>query len=98
MKKLALLLATFALAAPTPGCLFAHTRSPLDTNLDTTRLGPKRGTSSAHSLLWLVAWGDASSAAAAKDAGITTLNHMDSEQLFVFFGLYTSWTTIVYGE
>jgi hypothetical protein len=50
------------------------------------------------SVLWLVAWGDASTAAAAKQGGLTTLNHMDMEILSVVFGIYTETTTIVYGD
>jgi hypothetical protein len=50
------------------------------------------------SVLWLIAWGDAGTAAAAKQGGLTTVNHMDRETLFVLFGLYSKSTTIVYGE
>jgi len=81
-----------------PGCLYAHVRTPLDTDLATTKLGSKTGESTARSLLWLFAWGDAGTAAAAKDGGLTTLNHMDAEVLVVLFGLYTETTTIVYGD
>jgi len=80
------------------GCLYAHVLTPYDTNLDKTVLGQKQGKASLHSLLWLVAWGDASTAAAAKEGGITTVNHMDKEVLNVFFGVYTETTTIVYGD
>ena len=86
------------LLAPTQGCLYSKVRTPLDTDLFSTKLGAKTGTSTAHSILWLVAWGDASSAAAARSAGITTLNHMDQESLFIFFGVYAEFTTIVYGD
>ncbi len=51
-----------------------------------------------HSILWLFAWGDASTAAAAKQGDITTVNHMDLEFLNVIFGIYTETTTIVYGN
>jgi len=50
------------------------------------------------SVLWLIAWGDASTSAAAKQGGLMTVNHMDRETLFVLFGLYTKTTTIVYGD
>jgi hypothetical protein len=40
-------------------------------------LGQKKGTAKMHSVLWLVAWGDASTQAAAKDGGISTVNHLD---------------------
>ncbi len=80
------------------GCLYTHVLMPYDTNLDKTMLGQRTGKASMHSVLWLVAWGDASSAAAAKQGGITTLNHMDREFLNIVFGIYTKTTTIVYGD
>ena len=80
------------------GCLYTHVVMPLDTNLDKTVLGPKTGKASMYSVLGLVAWGDSSSAAAAKQGGIATLNHMDREFLNIVFGIYTETTTIVYGD
>jgi hypothetical protein len=73
-------------------------QTPYDTNLDKTVLGQKQGKASMQSVLWLVAWGDASTAAAAKEGEMTTVNHMDREVLSVLFGLYTKTTTIVYGD
>jgi len=80
------------------GCLYSHVLMPYDTNLDKTVLGQKTGRSVMHSVLWLVAWGDASTSAAAKQGGITTVNHMDREFLNIIFGVYTETTTIVYGD
>jgi len=81
-----------------PGCIYGNFGSPLDTDLHGTELGAKRGESSAHSILWLVAWGDAGSKAAAVDGGITTLRHMDRWTLIILFGVYYRETTIVYGD
>jgi TRL-like protein family len=80
------------------GCVYTHVLTPYDTNLDKTVLGQKKGKAAMHSILWLVAWGDASTAAAAKDGGIGVVNHMDREFLNVLFGVYTETTTIVYGD
>jgi len=80
------------------GCLYTHVLTPYDTNLDKTVLGQKTGKAAMHSVLGLVAWGDASTAAAAKEGGLTTVNHMDKEILNIFFGFYTETTTIVYGD
>ena len=80
------------------GCVYTHVLTPYDRNLDKTTLGQKTGKASMQSVLWLVAWGDASTAAAAKQGGITTLNQMDMEFLNVMFGIYTKTTTIVYGD
>lgn len=80
------------------GCLYTHVLTPFDMNVDKTVLGQKTGRSVSHSVLGLVAWGDASTAAAAKQGGLTTINHMDREFLNVIFGVYTETTTIVYGD
>lgn len=80
------------------GCVYTRVVMPLDTNVDKTVLGQKQGKASTESVLWLIAWGDAGTAAAAKQGGITTVNHMDLEFLNVVFGLYTKTTTIVYGD
>jgi hypothetical protein len=80
------------------GCLYANVRAPLDTNVDQTRLGAKVGKASAQSILWLVATGDASVEAAARDGGLTTINHLDVEREVVLFGLFAKTTTIAYGD
>lgn len=80
------------------GCLYSHVLTPYDTNLDKTVMGQKQGTAIMYSVLGLFAWGDASTAAAAKQGGITTVNHMDREFRNIFFGFYTETTTIVYGD
>ena len=51
-----------------------------------------------YSILWLVAWGDASTAAAAMEGSLKTINHMDMEFFNILFGVYTRQTTIVYGD
>ncbi len=81
-----------------PGCVYAHVKQPLDTDLQATRLGSKVGKASNHAVLWLVAWGDASTQAAAQHGGITTINHADSEWLSVLWFVYGRQTTIVYGD
>jgi hypothetical protein len=80
------------------GCTYMHVRAPYDMDVNETELGDKVGKATRRSVLWLVYWGDAGTAAAAKDGGLTTLNHMDREILSVLFGLYYQDTTIVYGE
>jgi hypothetical protein len=81
-----------------PGCLYAHVKTFLDTDLNQTKLGAKTGTSHAQQILWLVAWGDASTKAAAANGGITTINHADQEIFNVLWFVYTKQTTIVYGD
>lgn len=80
------------------GCAYVNTKTPLDQDLDQTTLGQKTGVAEARSVLWMVAWGDASYAAAAKNGGITTLRHADQEVFTVFFGLYSRYRVVVYGD
>jgi hypothetical protein len=90
-------LCVVALLAAT-GCIYAHVRMPLDTDVARTTLGDKVGEASYQSVLWAVAWGDAGTKAAADNGGITTVTHLDQESLIVLLGLYAKRTTIAYGE
>jgi hypothetical protein len=95
-RSLASLLGVALLALPS--CVYANVREPLDTDLHQTKLGAKWGKSSTHHVLGLVAWGDASTQAAAVNGGITTLNHADSEWLSILGFVYGRQTTVVYGD
>jgi hypothetical protein len=79
-------------------CLYTNVRVPLDRDLDASRLGDKVGTSEFQSVLWLVAWGDAGTQAAARNGGITVIHHADQHVLSILLGLYSKQTTILYGE
>ena len=72
---LGLALAVFLLQ----GCAYSHIQGPLDTNFDNTVLGPKTGKAHTQCVLWLVAWGDGGTQAAARAGGITTITHADIE-------------------
>ncbi len=93
-----MLLVLLCISVALSGCLFTHVKTPYDTNLDKTVLGAKKGEATLRSVLWLVAWGDAGTAAASDNGQIKTLNQMDREILSVLFGLYYQETTIVYGN
>jgi hypothetical protein len=97
MKRFAASLFALSLLA-LPGCLYANTKLPLDTDLNQTKLGAKTGEASAFSILWLVAWGDASTQAAAEQGKITQINHADQANLLILFGVFSRYTTIVYGD
>jgi hypothetical protein len=56
------------------------------------------GTAEAYSVLWLVAWGDASYEAAARNGNITVLKHADQEIFQVLLGVYSRWRVVVYGD
>jgi len=93
--KLAIILAFILVFS---GCAYVHTKTPYDQNLTETELGSKVGTADAYGLFWLVAWGDASYAAAAKNGNIKILKHADQETKQIFFGMYSHWRVIVYGD
>lgn len=82
---------------PPQGLVYSGTSAPLDTDLDQADLGAHRGEASTHSILGLVAWGDASTSAAAAAGGITDVKHQDYHYLNVL-GVYQSYTTIVHGD
>ena len=56
------------------------------------------GQASAHSVLWLFAWGDAGTQAAAKNGGLTVIHNADDKDLVILGGVYARRTTIVYGD
>ncbi len=88
----------FLLLLSVQGCLYSNVQRPLDTDFNNTTLGAKVGYSHATSILWLFAWGDAGTRAAAEDGGIITIKHADSKIKVMLFGLYTHTTTVVYGD
>jgi len=92
--KLALLTAPLLLS----GCIYTHITTPLDLDLDRTHLGDKVGVAEWQSVLGLVAWGDAGTQAAAKQGGLTQINHADLETLIILAIIYHRETTILYGE
>ncbi len=98
MRRAATTLALAMVLALTPGCLVTDITTTLDTNLDRTQLGDKVGKSNMKSVLWLVAWGDAGTEAAAANGEISTIHHADMEVFSILFGLYYSQNTVVYGE
>jgi hypothetical protein len=96
IKKSVILMCFFALF--TSGCLYTNIQRPMDTDFQTTDLGSKEGRASNRSVLWLFAWGDAGTKAAAENGDIVVIKHADQEMLFVLFGLYFRITTVVYGD
>lgn len=86
------------LTLSTTGCLFVDIQFPMDKNYHETDLGTKVGAADSQSVLYLVAWGDSGSKAAADDGDITTIKHADRQVFSILFGLYTRITTVVYGD
>ena len=80
------------------GCVYMKVQRPHDKNYDKTELGAKVGKSELKSILWLFAWGDAGTKAAAENGEITVIRHADVEYYVILLGLYTRLTTVVYGD
>jgi len=93
-RRLACLLALPLLAS----CVYTKVRVPLDEDLNKTRLGDRTGQAEFQSVLWLAAWGDAGTQAAAQQGELETINHADREIFSILGGLYYRQTTIVYGD
>ncbi len=98
IKKLNVLITTLLVCVCLSSCAYSKVILPLDTDVNQTELGSKIGKSSNKSILWLVAWGDAGVAAAAKDGDIKVIKHLDMEQQIYLFGVYSKYTTIAYGD
>jgi TRL-like protein family len=86
-------------AAPVipPPALIQSYQAPLDLDQDQTQLGTKRGTSDVKTILGVVSWGDGSTRKAAENGGIATIRSADYD-FFTVFGVYSRYTTIVYGD
>jgi hypothetical protein len=80
------------------GCMFVDAQYPLDEDFTNTELGSKVGRATATSVLWLFAWGDAGSKAAAEQGGIKVIKHADVHVFSILFGLYSEVTTVLYGD
>jgi hypothetical protein len=83
-------------------------KAPLQVEAIGQKIGPKVGKAKVQGILIggvlffagippILAWGDASVAAAAKNGGITTVNHLDYEILSIL-GIYVEYTLIAYGS
>ena len=89
---------TAALVLIASGCAYLHVQRPLSTNFNNTQLGSKEGRSNSYSVMWLVAWGDAGTKAAATQGDIKIIRYADTEVKSVLLGIYSRITTVVYGD
>lgn len=79
---------------PPRGLIYTDQKAPLFSG---GKPGSKVGKSSAHSILFLVGWGDGGLAKALEDGGISEVRHTDYRvENYLLF--YQKYTTIVYGE
>jgi len=84
----------FAPVVPPRGILYNNQKAPLFGGSVT---GSKDGRASAHSVLFLVGWGDASLKRAAENGGIKSIKNTDYQILNIAL-VYQKYTTIVRGE
>lgn len=84
---------------PPMGSFYTHIEAPLDLDSQGGKaIGPKRGEATCKAYAGMVSVGDASVRAAAKNGGIERVNHVDYRFKNYLLGLYSSYTTIAYGE
>lgn len=83
---------------PPSGALFQNVKAPLDVDMEKTKVSLKAGKASSLSVLWLFAFGDCSTATAAKQGNIKVIETADYEYTNVMFGLFQKFTIVVYGE
>ena len=80
------------------GCAYMHVQMPLSTNFNSTQFGSKEGRANSYAVLWLFAWGDAGTKAAATQGNLKVIRYADSEVKSVLLGLYSRVPTVVYGD
>lgn len=95
--SVALLTSSCAMISTPAGVGVLYTSVTSGDAVTSNNIGKKAGQSSASNILGLVATGDASITAAAKNAGIKKISHVDSKKTSIL-GIFGTYTTIVYGE
>ncbi|MFH1367899.1 MAG: TRL-like family protein [Elusimicrobiota bacterium] len=84
-----------SVSSPIMGSIYTDVKAPL---MATSNSGSSKvGTSEATGILGMFATGDASIETAAKNGKITKIHHVDYHSTSVL-GLFSSFTTTVYGE
>lgn len=82
---------------PAPGFIYADYTAPMDTDADGIDFGSKMGTAMSTSILGWITMGDCSVKAAADAGGITTVKHVDYKFTNIL-GIYSTYTTMAYGD
>lgn len=82
---------------PPAAATFMNVEAPVDITYNLTEIGSKKGEATSVGVLGLLAFGDASVKAAAKDGNLKRVDHIGCRFTNVLC-LVTFYTTIVYGE
>lgn len=81
---------------PVTGIMYSNVKGPM-TATSAPEEAKRVGRASARSILGLIATGDASIAAAARDGGIREIHYVDYETQSLF-GVVSEFTVVVYGN
>lgn len=79
-----------------PEAVITHTKAPLSTEGNWS-VGMKQGSASSKSILGIIATGDCSVSAAAKNGNLTKVSYLDYDYLNIL-GIYQRVTIYAYGE
>ncbi len=82
---------------PPVGMLYSEVYSTQDVDFDQTALSNRKGEATVQNVLGLFSWGDCSAGTAARNGGLRQINHSDY-RFFTILGVYSEYTTIVYGD
>lgn len=105
MKKVILVACAIAAAVVLTGCIAAPFEPPIGLYTDIkaplsicpSEIGPKKGSAGSMSILGIVAIGDCSIAAAARNGGLTSIDYLDYEY-FNVLGVYQRAVVNAYGK
>lgn len=81
---------------PPIGGIYSDYSAPIDIDADNTKMSMQSGEAESFGVLGLVAWGDCSINSAAKNGGLTTIDHVDYK-FYNIIGVWQVFTTKVYG-
>lgn len=83
--------------SPGMGLVFSDYKMPLDSGFGDRKVTEKVGKATTENILGVVVVGDSSIEAAAAEGNITTIHHVDYH-FWNILGIYSKFTTLVYGD
>lgn len=85
---------------PPQALIYTNISGPMDYNVHETKTGPglKSGEATVSQVLGMVSTGDASITAAARQGQITKIHSVDYKFKSYVLGVYSKFTTVVWGE
>lgn len=86
------------MTSPTVGGIYTNTTSPTTVTTDPAVSASKKGVAECMSVLAIVAWGHCGVEDAMRNGKITKVKHVDHDTFSVVLGVYSKYTTTVYGE